>query len=274
MIIDGRAIAADILEHVKERLAAIDREIVVRAVVVQPSAVTESYLRTKTKQAEKAGMRMEIVRLDVAATTEEVVAAVEAQGADAVIVQLPLPEDLDAVQILDAIPLTQDADVLSHAAFERFAAGEPDALLPPVTSALREVLILSGQSPSEKSAVVIGSGKLVGQPAALWLTHAGAVVSVIDLDGGDWSLLQEADIVVLGAGSAGLLKPEHIKDGVVILDGGTSESNGSLVGDADPVCAEKSSVFTPVPGGIGPISVACLFQNVAELVLRKSSNGG
>jgi methylenetetrahydrofolate dehydrogenase (NADP+)/methenyltetrahydrofolate cyclohydrolase len=274
MIIDGRAIAADILEHVKERLAAIDREIVVRAVVVQPSAVTESYLRTKTKQAEKAGMRMEIVRLDVAATTEEVVAAVEAQGADAVIVQLPLPEDLDGVQILDAIPLTQDADVLSHAAFERFAAGEPDALLPPVTSALREVLILSGQSPSEKSAVVIGSGKLVGQPAALWLTHAGAVVSVIDLDGGDWSLLQEADIVVLGAGSAGLLKPEHIKDGVVILDGGTSESNGSLVGDADPVCAEKSSVFTPVPGGIGPISVACLFQNVAELVLRKSSNGG
>ena len=117
--------------------------------------------------------------------------------------------------------------------------------------------------------MIVGNGKLVGQPAAVWFEEMGANIDVLTRESKSLEELQNADIVILGAGSPHLVKPEMLKQGVVLIDAGTSESNGAIVGDADPRCAEVASVFTPVPGGMGPIAVACLFQNVAELVLTK-----
>ena len=98
------------------------------------------------------------------------------------------------------------------------------------------------------------------------LRALGAEVSVVTKESGDLSLLTDADIVISGAGVPGLIRPEHLKEGVVLIDAGTSESGGAIVGDADPACAEVASVFTPVPGGVGPVAVACLFRNVAALL--------
>ena len=276
MIIDGRAMAAEIVAATRESIRSLNRELVVRAVVASPTAATESYLRTKSTQAHEAGMHMEIVRVPENATDQEVMDKIMEAGADSVLVQLPLPQTFNQRLILDEIPLAKDADVLSAAAYEKFVYREESSLLPPVTAAIKEVLMRSYSESSDdwtkdiagKRAVVLGSGRLVGQPAAVWLEEMGADVVVLTKNSGGLEEMLQADILVLGAGSPHLVRPNMIKEGVVLIDAGTSESNGAIAGDADPSCAEKARIFTPVPGGMGPIAVACLFQNVALLALR------
>jgi methylenetetrahydrofolate dehydrogenase (NADP+)/methenyltetrahydrofolate cyclohydrolase len=270
MIINGRAVAADILASTRTRLQEVGAQPVVRAVVMSPNAATQSYLRIKSARAEDAGMRMDIVRVAETATTEEVLAAVLTEGADSVIVQLPLPERINTALIVDEIPLGKDADVLSRQAYDAFVYRTPDALLPPVVGAIREVLERSQVEVAGKRVVIIGSGRLVGQPAAVWFEEMGADIRVLTRDSHSLQDLASADIVISGAGSPQLIKPFMLKPGVVLIDAGTSESNGAISGDADPDCAEVASVFTPVPGGMGPIAVACLFKNVAELYLRNA----
>jgi methylenetetrahydrofolate dehydrogenase (NADP+)/methenyltetrahydrofolate cyclohydrolase len=272
MIIDGRALASDILASARVRVEIAGLKPVVRAVVMSPTAATQSYLRVKSARAVDAGMRMEVVRVAEDATTEEVLAAVLAPGADSVIVQLPLPESINTSLILDEIPFHKDADVLSRAAYDAFTYHQPGALLPPVVGGIREVLERSGIALQGKRVGIIGSGRLVGQPAAVWCEEQGADIFVVTRDTHSFEELAHADVVISGAGSPHLIKPSMLKKGVVLIDAGTSESNGAISGDADPACAEVASVFTPVPGGMGPIAVACLFQNAAELAIR--ANGG
>jgi methylenetetrahydrofolate dehydrogenase (NADP+)/methenyltetrahydrofolate cyclohydrolase len=277
VIVDGRAIAADILVKTRERLQSLGGEVVMRAITMSPTPATESYLRMKSARAEDAGMRLELVRMPDDSTSEEVIAAVRAPGADAVLVQLPLPEteSISPSLILDEIPLEKDADVLSARAYEDFAYQKDGALLPPVIAAVREVLLRHVPEFCEETkmarAVIVGSGKLVGQPAAVWLEQLGFEIEILTRKSESLEPLKHADLVILGAGSPHLIRPEMLKEGVVLIDAGTSESNGAIVGDADPACAGVARVFTPVPGGIGPIAVACLFQNAAELVLRVRS---
>lgn len=268
MIVDGRAIAGTLLFDVRKDVEQLPVRIVVRAIVVTPSPATESYLATKAARAEEAGMHLEVVKLPDEATTEDVIRAVEAPGCDALIVQLPLPGSIDTQKVLDAIPLKKDADVLSSSAYARFKEGTADALVPPVAGAVAHILETSGVEPRGMNAVVIGQGRLVGEPAATWLTQAGATVTVLTRESTDRSALARADLIVAGAGVANLIRPEDIKEGVVLIDAGTSESDGAIVGDADPACSDRASVFTPVPGGVGPVAVACLFKNVARLVLN------
>ncbi len=280
MIVDGRAISADILKKVKKDLEQLtDRgEVIVRAIVMSPTPATESYLKVKAARAADAGMRLEVVRIPDDAVTEDVLDAVRnacSDEADAVIVQLPLPETINSSLILDEIAIEKDADVLSKVAYEHFAYRDHTseqvqnhpALLPPVVGAIKEVLERSNVDVKGKRAVIVGSGRLVGQPAQVWLEAEGADVAVVTRQSTGLTELAHADIIISGAGSPHLITPDLIKEGVVLIDAGTSESNGAIAGDADPTCADKASVFTPVPGGIGPIAVACLFQNVASLVL-------
>jgi methylenetetrahydrofolate dehydrogenase (NADP+) / methenyltetrahydrofolate cyclohydrolase len=269
MIVNGRKIAKSVLARVKEQVAHLPQPPIVRAIVLAPSPATESYLRIKERRAADAGMRLELVRLADDASVADAVEAIERPGADAVIVQLPLPEHIDTIAVLDAVPRALDADVLSLAARTAYAAEEPGALRPPVVAAIAEIMEQTGVQVTGTQAVVIGNGWLVGAPAARWLRFHGAHVEVITLENADYAKLKEADIVVSGAGSPGLIRPEQLKKGVVLIDAGTSESRGQMVGDADPACAEVASVFTPVPGGVGPVAVACLFENVSRLLLAR-----
>jgi methylenetetrahydrofolate dehydrogenase (NADP+)/methenyltetrahydrofolate cyclohydrolase len=271
MIIDGRQISREILESVQEKIKPLGRELIIRAVVVSPTPATESYLRTKIARGKDAGMHMDIVRMASNVTTEEVLGVVTADGADGVLVQLPLPETLSASLILDEIPLEKDVDVLSKVAYEKFVYNEEGFVLPPIVSAVKEVLSRAGVTVVEKRTVVVGAGKLVGQPVATWLESQGADVEVITKESGSLAQLINADIIISGAGSAHMITPDLIKEGVVLIDAGTSEANGAIAGDAHPDCAQKASVFTPVPGGMGPIVVACLFKNAAELATRKQA---
>jgi methylenetetrahydrofolate dehydrogenase (NADP+) / methenyltetrahydrofolate cyclohydrolase len=254
MIVEGRQIAAEILVRTKARVEKGMRRPKVVALVGEETPATKSYLKIKAARATNAGCDFEVLPYPSDYT-----------DADAAIIQLPLPDGVDAQAACDAIPLEKDADVLSRAARAKFEQGEQGALLPPVVAAIKEILKRGGVDVTGKGAVVIGSGFLVGAPAATWLAQQGARVTVATRETDLTQVLKDADIVIAGAGVPGLIKPEMLKEGIVLIDASTSESNGVIVGDADPACAEKCSLFTPVPGGVGPVAVACLFENVLVL---------
>ena len=255
MIVDGRMLAEAVLARTSARGAA---PVVVGYVSEDPSTTTKSYLRIKERSAERAGCTF------IERSTHKPL-----NEGEMGIVQFPTTlsqEEIDAL-----LPITKDPDVLSRAAREKFTTGDPEALLPPVVGAVREILKAHHVEIKGKRAVVVGAGFLVGAPAATWLAQQGAEVTVVTLETNQEDVvaaLGAADIIVSGAGSPHFITPDMIKDGVVLIDAGTSESSGKVVGDADPACAEKCTLFTPVPGGVGPIAVALLFENATILKER------
>lgn len=262
MMVDGREMARVVLARAKARAESLGRRpLVLVYVAPEETPATRSYLKIKARSAEAAGCVFEETR-----------SLIPAPRADAFVVQLPLPSGMSAKEACDAIPVSKDADVLSsaaRAAFESLGRSDLPKLLPPVVAAVREIFSTYDVNPKGKKAVVIGAGFLVGAPCATWLTQQGALVEVITLESAKYrsltSILKTADIIISGAGSPHFIKPEMLQDDVILIDAGTSESNGELAGDADPACADVCSLFTPVPGGIGPLAVACLFENVVTL---------
>jgi len=247
MIIDGKKIAEEILQVLSEERAAFDT-VTLGVVMSVGDAATESFVKIKTRVAEH--LNVEVRRFG----PDEMSQALECDG---VIVQMPFA---GADALIAALPPEKDADGLGlHA-----------KVVPPVASAMSEIFARTGVAAANKKAVVVGEGALVGAPCATLLRELGAHVTVVSLEKGSLAKLKGADIVVLGAGAPALVKPDMMKEGVVLIDAGTSESAGHLVGDADPKCAEVASVFTPVPSGIGPIAVAMLFKNLLELKKKNS----
>jgi methylenetetrahydrofolate dehydrogenase (NADP+)/methenyltetrahydrofolate cyclohydrolase len=264
MIVDGNALAKQILAQVAEEVRTAHRQPTLLALVASNDPATRSYLAIKSRFAEAAGivMRVEMVENP---TTESLVARATAAKEDGVIIQLPLPQSIDTDAVLAAVTVEQDADVLSPSARERAL------VLPPVATAVAEILHQGGVVVSGAQATVIGAGRLVGEPVAKWLRENGAVVEVVTKEEGSLTeSLSHADIIVAGAGTPGLVTADMVRQGVVILDAGTSEQGGVIAGDVDPGVAEVASLFTPVPGGIGPVAVACLMRNVAHLASYKS----
>jgi len=263
MIIDGKAIAEDMYEALTKRRALFERGIRIGIVVGGHSPVIESFVRIKTRAA--ARLNVEMVRVDLPenADTDTAIEAVKrlAEKTDSIIVQLPLPKSLDTNAILAAIPREKDVDALNPTIPE-----DEHPVFAPVALAVVEMLKRAEVQIEGKKAVVVGAGRLVGAPSAVLLKRLGARVSMFTLKEGSVEDLKDADIVVCGAGNPGLVKPEHIKEGVALIDAGASESKGRVVGDADPACAEKASVFTPVPGGVGPVAVAMIFRNLFDLL--------
>jgi methylenetetrahydrofolate dehydrogenase (NADP+)/methenyltetrahydrofolate cyclohydrolase len=135
-----------------------------------------------------------------------------------------------------------------------------------VVSAVDEILKRNNVSLKKNKFVVAGKGKLVGRPVAVWLAGEGADVLAVDDQTGDINKqLKQADVIISGIGKPGFITPDMIKDGVVLIDAGTSEQAGKLAGDIDPACADKASLLTPVPGGVGPVVLSMLFNNLWRL---------
>jgi methylenetetrahydrofolate dehydrogenase (NADP+)/methenyltetrahydrofolate cyclohydrolase len=236
MTIDGRKIADEILSGLRESYT-------LGVVMNANDPASASFVKIKEKAAEKVGVEVKHF------SPQEFDKALECDG---VIVQLPIE---NAEELLAKIPAEKDVDAL----------GPNPKVLAPVAGAVKEVLDRSNVGVRGKKAVVIGAGRLVGEPCAQMLKRMGAAVSIVTLEQGSLSELKDADIVVSGAGSPGLIKPEMLKRGVVLLDAGMSEQAGKLAGDADPACAKVASIFTPTPGGIGPIAVAMIYKNLFAL---------
>lgn len=275
MIVDGKQIAEEMRTNVKATITHQKRDLRLAIVVVGEVEVIEKFVAMKKRFGESVGVDVAIHRFAGDISKEElkdgISDIIRDDANSAVVIQLPLPEHIPVQEILNMVPPEKDVDALSREAMAGLRRLDL-IILPPVVGAIKEIVDRNKFAPKDLDVLVLGHGRLVGAPAALWFRHKGAHVTVLDKPVKDLSeFTRDADVIVLGVGSPGILKPDMIKEGVVILDAGTSEEGGKLFGDADPACAEKSLIFTPVPGGIGPITVAMIFRNMT--LISGSSRG-
>jgi methylenetetrahydrofolate dehydrogenase (NADP+)/methenyltetrahydrofolate cyclohydrolase len=259
MIIDGRALAAAIVADLRAETAAMTGLPLLTVFTCAPNFETKKFLDLKTKRAAEAGISVSVIELPPTVTLEQVAVAIKQYAAmsDGIIIQFPFPY-LMTKDLIDLIPSELDVDVTHY-------DGQVEGLLPPVVGAVAEISQAHAVDWTDKAVAVVGNGRLVGAPAAMYATSRGAVVTVVTKDSNNISATKDADIIILGAGSPGLLTSEMLKEGAVVFDAGTSEEGGMLVGDAHPEVATKASLFTPVPGGIGPLTIAILLKNVLYL---------
>jgi len=260
VLVDGKTIAAEIFTEVTAAVVSLGRPVIMTAVTCAPNFETKKYLEMKKRKATAVGISLNVVELPADATTEQAIECVKALAAesDGVVVQLPLPEHIDTKAVLKAVPVEKDPDVFSY--------GEKrDRILPPVVGAIDVISNTHAVEWKNKRVVILGKGKLVGAPAARYARKQGARVRVYDKTNLDQSSLKTADIIVSGIGQSAFLTAAMLTAGVVVFDAGTSEDGGVLVGDAHADVAGVASLITPVPGGIGPITIAYLFKNLTLL---------
>jgi methylenetetrahydrofolate dehydrogenase (NADP+) / methenyltetrahydrofolate cyclohydrolase len=266
MIIDGKSIADKILERVKVQISKLQRSPVLVIVMVGQDPATEKFVSQKQKVASDIGAEVRVVRLEMS-SSDDLVDKINQYNSDAevdgIIIQLPLPTNIDTDRVLNAVTCMKDVDVLSRIAIETSLKGD---YLSPVVGAVKTVIDSHCVEVKGKSVLVVGRGRLVGKPVEKWFENEGAKVTSADNDTANLAeLTLTSDIIVSGAGKPGLIKPVMLSDGVMLIDAGTSVRWGKTVGDADPACAKKCELFTPVPGGIGIITVAKLFENLANV---------
>lgn len=257
MLIDGKAIAEKIFSQLKARVAALTFVPLVYDIVVGEDEVQARFVRAKQRAAEKLGIRFLVVQLPAFSALSEVLQEVKkcssTAGVCGIIVQLPLPPLLSPDVVTAAIPASLDIDRLS---------GAPAPFVPPTAGAIVRILETLPVDLSSARIVVVGQGMLVGRPVAELLRSRGCVVQTADITTLNTTLLtRAADVVITGVGSPGLIGPGDVREGAVIIDAGTSESAGVMLGDVNPAMSDKAAFMTPVPGGVGPVTVAMLMEN-------------
>ena len=274
-ILDGRAVAAELRAELAvevERLAALGRRPSLVAVMVGDDEASDVYLRMKQRAAEEVGIESRKLTLPADATQAQVLDTVLALNADpgvhGVIVQLPLPGGLDPVPVQDAIDPAKDVDGLHPWNEGRLLRGDP--LFVPATPAGIVELLRRGQVAVEGSHVVIvGRGLLVGRPLAVLLSAkaAGANATVTLCHTGTRDLAgftRQADVLVVAAGRPGMVTADMVRPGAAVVDVGIHRVDGRIVGDVAPEVAEVAGALTPVPGGVGPMTVAMLLANTVK----------
>ena len=265
MIIDGKKLAQEIEAELFEKFKILPPKRVV-FVMFGENAASRQFMGIKSRIAERLGIQSEIQVFPETATTDEAVSIIKnlSTDTDGVVVQLPLPKHLDAELILNAVPTEKDIDVLGSSAIKYYISGKSNRIAP-VAGAVQTILNSINIDLNNKKIVILGNGNLVGKPVAQMFSreHVPHIIIDKDTDFAERSLhLSTADIIISGVGIPHIIKPYMIKDDVILIDAGTSEQSGKLTGDIDPACAEIASYTTPVPGGVGPVTVVTLFRNL------------
>src|SRR3989344_2008176 len=270
MIIDGKLISQKILKELKEEILQKNLNLRLAAVLVSDNHGIKKFVELKGKAAREAGIDYNIFEFPVTISEEalknEVRKIVSDESNNGVLVELPLPERINAQKVLNEIDADKDVDALSQEMQDRFFSNE-SGILPPAVEAVRTVMEFNKFDVKGKKAAVFGYGLLVGKPVAHWLSQNGADVSVIDKNTKNsekYSL--EADIIVSGVGKPEFIGGDMVKNGAVAIDFGYSNKGGRMTGDFkfDEVAA-KAILITPVPGGIGPLVVVAVLKNLVKL---------
>jgi methylenetetrahydrofolate dehydrogenase (NADP+)/methenyltetrahydrofolate cyclohydrolase len=271
-IIDGKAIAQRVREEVRARvdgLRARGIEPGLATVLVGDDPASAIYVRNKKKACLEAGMASFGHDLPASTSEAELVDLIDELNARAdvhgILVQLPLPAHIEAERIIDRISPDKDVDGLHAVSRGRLVAGAP-GLRPCTPLGVMRLLDEVGCDPKGKSAVVIGRSLLVGKPAALLLLERHATVTICHSRTADLAAeVARADILVAAIGKARAVKGEWIKPGSVVIDVGTNRTEQGLVGDVDFASArQRAAAITPVPGGVGPMTIAMLLANTAQ----------
>ena len=266
-IIDGRKISEKILKKVRKEIERKKLNLTLGVIFVGKNKASEIFIREKEKAAQKAKVGFKVFHFsekinqkDLEKEIKKIASKKEING---LLIQLPLPKKFNQQKLLDLIPLKKDVDFLSSQALGNFYTKDLK-ILPPTVSALEEIFKNYKINFKKKRIVLIGGGKLVGKPIALWLLKNKASFSLVEKSSSDFSFfLKKADILISGVGKGSLIKGEMIKKGAICIDFGVSFKKGKIKGDFDfESVFKKASYLTPTPGGTGPITVACLFKNL------------
>jgi methylenetetrahydrofolate dehydrogenase (NADP+)/methenyltetrahydrofolate cyclohydrolase len=267
VLMDGRALAARIRAEVKAEVHALGG-VGLTTVLVGDDPASEIYIGLKHKAAVEAGFRTEDVRLPASTSEADLLAQVEALNADdevdALLVQLPLPRGIDEERIIRAIDPLKDVDGLHPLNQGELLLGKPRL----VGATPRGVMALLAEYRIELDgalAVVIGRSAIVGKPVAQLLEQANATVTVCHSHTRDLAAATlEAEVLVVAAGRAGIVAPDMVKTGSTVIDVGINRTEAGVIGDVDPGAADLAGHLTPVPGGVGPMTVACLLENALQ----------
>jgi len=282
-IIDGKKISKEILEEVKKEISSLLFQPVFCDILVGEDPASKQYVKMKARTAETAGIHFHNASFPSTITTEDLIKEIkilnEMPNMCGIIVQLPLPLSLNKQAILDSIDPRLDVDCLGTVASKKFYGGETELGFP-TAFACMEILDSINLDLSDKKIVVLGQGDLVGKPVTHLLRSRELFVDIITRSTGNKEeLIKNADVIISGMGNGRFITGEMIKEGVVLIDAGTSEArNGpvdggvKIVGDVDLESVKGVAGFvSPVPGGVGPVTVAMLLKNVLKVAKDKNN---
>ncbi len=278
-ILDGKQIAKDYRQGLQDQVEALKEKgftSKLSVILVGNDGASQSYVRSKKKAAEKIGMISEIVHLEETATEEEVLNELNRLNNDdsvsGILVQVPLPKQVSEQKILEAINTEKDVDGFHPINIGKLYIDE-QTFVPCTPLGIMEILKHADIDLEGKNAVVIGRSHIVGQPVSKLLLQKNASVTILHSRSKDMaSYLKDADVIVSAVGKPGLVTKDVVKEGAVIIDvGNTPDENGKLKGDVDyDAVKEIAGAITPVPGGVGPLTITMVLNNtlLAEKMRR------
>lgn len=275
-LIDGKKIRDKILEKIKTEVAALSFKPVFCDVLVGNDPASAQYVEMKAQNAESVGIAFHKANFPVSITTEGLIKEIKIlnkmPNMCGIIVQLPLPLSLDRQAILNSIDPELDVDCLGSIASNKFYKGEM-GLGFPTAFACMVILDSIELDLSDKKIVVLGQGDLVGKPVTHLLRSRGLFVDIITRSTENKEeIIKQADVIISGMGNGRYITGNMIKKGAVLIDAGTSESNGGIIGDVDLESVKGVAGFvSPVPGGVGPVTVAMLLKNVLKVAKDKNN---
>jgi len=274
-VIDGKAVAAALRARIAERTAGLPFKPSLAVVLVGDNAASAVYVRNKDRAAQGAGLLAQTIRLPASVSAGDLLAVIQRLNADpevdGILVQLPLPNAILPRPILEAIDPAKDVDGFHPLNVGRLQDGV-DVLAPCTPTSVMRLLAAAGTPLRGARAVVLGRSAIVGKPMATLLLAADATVTIahsrtVDLAGE----CRRADILVAAVGRPEMVRGDWIKPGATVIDVGINRrSDGKLVGDiAFDECAAVAGAITPVPGGVGPMTIACLLENTVKAALHR-----
>ena len=272
ILMDGEKLRDEVVARLRKEIEAKGSpKVCLATLLVGDDKPSKIYVRWKHKKAEEAGMVSKGIELPGSATQEEVEAAVKSFADDpdvhGILVQLPIPAHLDTERVLDLVPPEKDIDGLTESSMGRLMRGRPGHV-PCTPLGVMRLLERYGVPTKGKRAVVIGRSTLVGLPQTLLLIRKGGDATTTCAHSHTENLAavcREADIIVSAVGIAKLITKDHVKPGAVVVDVGVSRVEEKIVGDVDFDEVQKvASAITPMPGGTGPMTIACLLENTLE----------
>ncbi len=281
-LIDGKAIGQEIRDEIKERVTALKEHgcqpgLVV--VLVGDNQASRTYVRNKQKSSSEVGMKSELIELPVTVSEKDLLDQVARLNNDdsihGILVQLPLPDHIDENLVIRAIDPTKDVDGFHPENVGKMIIGQ-NAFLSCTPYGIIKLLERTGTEISGKHAVIVGRSNIVGKPMGQLLLQRDATVTYCHSKTNDLaSFTKQADILIVAIGKTKFITDEHIKEGAVVIDVGMNrDENGKLCGDVDFETAKtKASAITPVPGGVGPMTITMLLKNTLHSAEQASAEG-
>jgi len=276
IIVDGKAIAAELRANLKAQIAEVDLagQFTLAVILVGDDEASRIYVQRKQEAAAEVGINCEVfsfpASIAVPALQQEILNIQSKEGVVGVIVQFPLPNNIwsQTREVTSVIDPLKDVDCLTHHALGQSIMGEQQ-WLPPIVGAVEEIFARYRVEIQGKRVCLVGRGELIGKPLASYFLNKPVVLSVCGRDAqplADYT--SQADILISGVGRPGLIGEAEVKEGVVVIDMATAYENGKVRGDVDFTAVQpKTSLITPVPGGVGPITVAKLLENTYKAAL-------